>query len=390
MSDNGRIGRTLVFTDMHFGIHGNSPKYREVAVGTMEWITSLCKSRGVETAVFMGDYFDSRTVINAEALFYASQCINGLCRVVGRLYMILGNHDLYMRDATQIYSASAFEGNPNLTVVSSPVRVGDALLMPWGWGVPGNPVADLDGVKTVFCHHDFPRDFFMGGKAKASSDTSSADIYSVFGFQPGFVEAVVGNGATVFSGHVHHPEVIPVGNGSDIVIEGSPYETEYGFGDAKCGVWIVDGGKREFVENPRNVRHVEVRTSEFDEKSVSAAVAGSFARIRVDSKVSFDRLSEMQKAVERMHPFFVYNTVFDFGEDGFAGRRDTDENPLSPADGRLPVSKMEYIDREIDSMDFSSFVREVETDGEVHTEGVDRKRLKEMARTYFEAIGGGR
>lgn len=50
-------GNTLVFTDQHFGIKGNSPLRQKIGAMVIKKILETCKEEGVSNIIFCGDYF---------------------------------------------------------------------------------------------------------------------------------------------------------------------------------------------------------------------------------------------------------------------------------------------------------------------------------------------
>jgi len=383
-------GKILIFSDIHFGIHGNSEKYLNICVDTMGWIAELCKEHFVKNVVFMGDFFDSRSSIDVKTLNYASQSLYNLSKSVDRIYMILGNHDLYLRDLTFIHSLSAYQGNEAITVVQSPMHGNGYSLLPWGYGKSQTTRNDEEivprGTKYVFCHHDFPKSFFFGSSSSQNrryGDTSTASRYEDIGMDESIIKEVISNSGIIMSGHVHKSRRIPLDGKSSIIISGSPYETEYGFDGAACGAFILDGSKLNFFPNPHNKRHVELRTSSIDDDMADVDFPNSFIRLKVDTQESFDTISKIQHKIASKNPYFVFNTVFDFEACPFTGKRDIVENPTESLPNRVS-SKMDYLNSAIDAADFSEFVFEI---GGKRTP-VDKTLVKELAKKYYEMIGG--
>lgn len=379
-------GKTLIFTDIHFGIHGNSEKYLAICKDTMKWITRLCAEQSIQNVVFMGDFFDSRSSIDVKTICYASEALNELSKTVKSVYMILGNHDIYLRDSTDIHSLSAYGCNSNIKIISEPFFENGYAFLPWGYGTARRPANVPRGTNCVFMHHDFPKSFFFGNggcSRSVVSDTSVEDRYSELNMDVGMIEEVSANGGFIFSGHVHKKRQIPVGELSLITILGSPYETEYGFGDTSCGVCIYSNqtGAFDFVENPYNKRHVEICASDYWDVSKGIDFSNCFVRLNVDVQMTFDDISKIQNDIKSRNPYSVLNTVFDFDDGQFVGNRDLSKNPTDTLHTGV-TSKIEYILRSIDSADFSGFTTVEDGKSVV----VDKAVLKALATSYFEKL----
>lgn len=377
------MGKTLFFTDMHFGIHSNSQKYMDVCTDTMKWISGLCAERGITDAVFGGDFFDSRSSIDVRLMSVATQSLYALADGGVRVRMIVGNHDIYLRDATDVNSLLAYGANGNVEIVDRPSwsEDGTVLLLPWGYGSRESPVKLRGTERTVFCHHCFTKEFFFGTGRNSKSDTDSSDEFEEFGFQKGLVETVAVNGGVIFSGHVHHPSTVPLGGKSEIVIAGSPYETEFGFGNVPCGTFVVDttDSSHEFVPNPFSRRHVEVRSSEMSDSLSRKDVEGSFVRLVVDTQESFETISDMQRRIAALKPYHVFSTAFEFKNAAFVGDRDEIANPLESADRGM--SKAEYVYKAVDCGDFADFTYD---GGDGERKGVSKDEMKRIAFCLFE------
>lgn len=375
--------KVLFFTDIHFGIHSNSQRYVDICTDTMDWVGKVCEERNIGEVVFGGDFFDSRSSIDVRLMSLATQSLYGLASKGVKIHLIVGNHDIYLRDATGVNSLVAYGANGNVEIVDKPKRLFDdtVLLLPWGYGTIGGETELHGREKTVFCHHNFPKDFFIGGGKSKKSDTDVSDEFSEFGFQKGLVEVVIGNGGNLFSGHIHHPSSIPLTEKSSIVIAGSPYETEFGFNNVPCGTFVVnvDTAEYEFVANPHSRKHVEIRSSSIVDGLSTETVQDNFIRLVVDTQESFEVISDMQRKIESLNPFHVLPTVFEFKKAAFVGCRDEESNPLENVVGNA-MSKVDYVNGMIDRGDFSSFVY---GDGGKSVE-VSKDKLKEIAAGLFE------
>ncbi len=51
------IGKTLVFTDQHFGVKGNSPLRQKIGVLAIKRILDAIDKDSIHNIIFCGDYF---------------------------------------------------------------------------------------------------------------------------------------------------------------------------------------------------------------------------------------------------------------------------------------------------------------------------------------------
>ena len=380
--------KVLFFTDIHWGIHANSDKYLSICENTMKWISSLCKERQINTVIFGGDYFDSRSTIDVSTMQKATESLYMLAEDVKNIIMILGNHDIYLKDSTNINSLCAYKGHQNIHVAKQPYCIigGKLLLLPWDDGSQSEILnkLDINNIKVVISHHNFPKEFFYASnKIKKSKDSDTSTLESnPYGIDNIIIDKLSKNCGVFFSGHIHHKRNVPIKD-TEIVIAGSPYETEYGFNDIKCGCFIidVDTAEYEFIENTYNIKHVEVYTSKFDNFDFNL-ITNAFVRLRVDTNDNNSQKSIYQNKITEFKPYAIDNAIFEFECASFIGQRNLMDNPLDVI-GTTVMSKMDYMNKLIDDKDFTSLIYR-DKDGNQHS--VDKTVVKLLAEHYFNGI----
>lgn len=378
--------KILFFTDIHWGIHTNSEKYLSICENTMKWIKSVCKTKNITVVVFGGDYFDSRSTIDISTMHKATDALYDLSEHT-KIILSLGNHDIYLRDSTSINSLNAYTAHKNITVLNKPLIINDTTIVcPWGYGVYNDDMSnfDLTNIKVAIMHHDYPKDFFMGSKhiSKTNHSDSSTMIDDEYNINPSLFANLNKNHGLFISGHIHHRRELPFGN-CRMVIAGSPYETEYGFKDLKTGCYIIDTDtcEYEFIENPYNIKHIEIRTSKFDDIDLTT-LKNAFVRLRVDTNDTNVQKSNYISLIRENLPYSIDNSIFDFEVASFVGNRDTDENPLTDI-GNNVMSKLDYIYEIIDSTDFTNCLYKDKDNNDV---SITKDIIKNLAETYFEKV----
>ena len=64
--------KAAVFTDIHFGKKNNSREHNIDCEDFVEWFIDEAKEWGADTAIFCGDWHDSRRFINVSTMNYSS------------------------------------------------------------------------------------------------------------------------------------------------------------------------------------------------------------------------------------------------------------------------------------------------------------------------------
>lgn len=123
-----------MFTDIHFGVKGNSPLRQKMCAMTVKCIVDEMKKQSIKNVVFCGDFFHQRNALTVDTLNIAHRCLKAIASLAD-VYMILGNHDLFNKNTVDINSISIFKDNPHVHVIDctaeAVVNGRDAVMIPW-------------------------------------------------------------------------------------------------------------------------------------------------------------------------------------------------------------------------------------------------------------------
>jgi DNA repair exonuclease SbcCD nuclease subunit len=220
--------RIWLVSDTHLGVRSNSREWMEnIESYFRDFFIPTVKEnyREGDVLVHCGDVFDSRQSINLYVMNKGIEIFEDLSEILPT-YMIIGNHDIFLKSSNDVNSLKVFKNSPNITVFQEPQKIwfGErtALMMPWRDGpeaeaeVLNNPenYADL-----VFCHTDI-RGFTFNRTQKVEEgiETNTFENYS-----------------KVYSGHIHWAQ-----NFKNVRMLGSPYQlTRSDCGNTKS-IWMID------------------------------------------------------------------------------------------------------------------------------------------------------
>ena len=239
--------RIWLISDTHLGVRSNSREWMDnIESWFRDFFIPTLKSnyQPGDVLVHCGYIFDSRQSINLYIMNKGIDIFEDLAEILP-VYMIIGNHDIFMKSSNDINSLKVFRNAKRITVFSEPQKVyfgnRSALMMPWRDGhaaeaeVLNNPdnFADL-----VFCHTDIRG--FTFNKMQRVEEGNDVDTFKNF--------------KKVYSGHIHWAQ-----NFKNVRMLGSPYElTRSDSGNTKS-VWLLnleDLEETRFANNfsPRFVR----------------------------------------------------------------------------------------------------------------------------------------
>lgn len=267
--------RIWFLTDIHFGLHASSMEWLDI---TIDYFRSFfipllqANKKTGDILMILGDVFDNRQSVNIKVLYNAKKIFAELASIID-IHIIVGNHDIYMKNSNEISSIDILEDIPNIKIWKEPEVVfygrREVLLMPWR----KNPEAeaecvDAHGGDYLFCHTDV-RGMRYNSASKVDHGNSAA-VYRKF--------------IKVFSGHIHYRQHV-----QNIFILGSPFEMTRSDAYNTKGVYLWDL-EDEFCENmtifenKHSPRHLKLHFEEIKDlpiDEIKERIAGNFVDIYV-------------------------------------------------------------------------------------------------------------
>lgn len=183
-----QIKKVAMFTDIHFGKHGNSDIHNQDCVDFIKWFIEDIKSKNITHIVFMGDWFENRSAINISTLDYSCDALSLLNKVGLPILFCVGNHDLYKRNSRDIHSARIFETYSNITVIDNIKVIDNCLFSPFLFHDEYTQLANYVNCRAWFGHFEFQGFYLTGYNTKLEHGPSHTHFKQV---------------KKIFSGHFH-------------------------------------------------------------------------------------------------------------------------------------------------------------------------------------------
>lgn len=383
-------GKTLVSTDWHFGLKSNSESRLKICIDVMKAHLKEIQASGISNVICCGDVFHERNAINSNTLNVAYKCISALAKKCN-VYIVAGNHDLYLKNSVDVASINIFKDIKNVHVILKPepfiMNGKQCLFVPWLSQVDGLDAGSFD---FLFGHFDVPAKFIIDNyvaahakKAKATAKTASL-VDASLGGQPSenfapeqqlsFVDLAKASG-TIFAGHIHqHKEMVV--KCKKFIFVGSPYQQNLGDYGCDCGYYVIDAnGKYVFKTIDDAPKHVKLMMSDIaavgHDSYDFSCVKGNIVQKVYDVDVP---AVDDQKINQKIHDFMPY-------EELLPEYQVEVDSTIVDADERFSVdmirkSKLEYIRAYIDSISQDA----------LDEAKVDRGKLFDVMKKYYDAI----
>ena len=377
-------GKVLVFTDLHIGLKGAQKNRLAICARVVKKIIDYTVANGIGTILFLGDWNHTRVSTENNALNVSYHLMQALAKVA-KVYAILGNHDIYMKNSLDINSLVIFKDLANVVLVDkvmeASINGNKSLLIPW----LGDLTAyDKESQDMLFGHFDISSKFLIksyvaDNAAKGVSEelgkelSADKDLGLVGDLVGDFVDVAKKTGK-IFSGHIHgHKEFLSKGRWFSFV--GSPYQQNLGELGCKCGFYVIDeANNAKFVELEGIPKHVEVRVSQmlkddFDFSCIKGNIVHKIYDVDIeaadDAKLS-QKINDQQPYEELMPDYEV-------------ALKDTPTTEITDESiALIKKSKMEYVKRYVENIDKKT----------LEAEGLEADKLIAVLEEHYDMVIG--
>lgn len=289
--------KVCCISDIHIGVHQNSDMWHGIAMNWAKWLASELKKDKIRDIIISGDFFHYRDEIAVNTLDF----VNDLLREWKdfNIIMLVGNHDAYYKDKSDVNSLAILDGWDNITILEKPTTVSllgnTVTFCPWGTTLNQIPKSDI-----IFGHFEISS-FKQNVTTICTSGFNSNDILS--------------KAPLVISGHFHLRDERKYDNGR-ILYLGNPYQMDFGDVDNTKGYYVLDLTDRsyQFFRNTVSPEHKKITLSELVKigsltPAVKKQFKNNFVKFSVDKNISPDEIDIVLNKFMSLKPV---NIVLDY------------------------------------------------------------------------------
>ena len=262
--------KAACFTDIHFGMKGNSRVHNDDCEAFIYWFIEQAKAHGCETCIFLGDWHHHRSSTNVSTMNYTVSNMERLGKAFEKVYVIMGNHDLFYREKREINSMEFIRNIPNVHIVNEWIVEDDVAIIPW---IVGDEYKVIEKMQQqyVFGHFELP--YF---KMNAMVDMPDVGTIKTEHFA---------NCGMVFSGHFHKRQQM-----KNVTYMGNAFPHNYAdSGDDERGMMILEyGGKPKYINWPDMPRYRHIKISELLKDADNLLKPKMYVRVTLDIKISYE------------------------------------------------------------------------------------------------------
>lgn len=398
-----------MFTDIHYGLKNDSILRLDIADSFInDNLIPYIKEHNIKYVIFGGDLFHSRNYISVNTMNRVIDMISKLAKLT-KLYIILGNHDIHLKNTKEIHSIKMLSNIKNVITVVEPLEliVNDKrmLLCPW--------LSDLSNYEEesfdyLIGHFDISSKYLIASyiedqkiKSVESSDeltsmllkngaisiqqlqdTKKKDISSFVNRKTSprsskyigrFIDICKKDGV-IMSGHIHTHKEFQT-RGRKFVFVGSPFQQNWGERNNSNGFYDIDmleDNKQTFIQCNEPPKHIEVKLSDLlhIEGDIDCHLFNNnFVKLLVDTKLEYDQLNKIINTINAsdvLEPCIIEYQIF-IGFDNMVLDTDVSFDDTS-------FDKSHYIISCIDNIDDDVLVEH----------NLDKHKLKQISLQYFK------
>ena len=236
--------KVACFTDIHFGMKGNSRVHNDDCEAFVYWFIEQAKAHGCETCIFLGDWHHHRSATNVSTMNYTVSNMERLGEAFEKVYVMMGNHDLFYREKREINSMEYIRNIPNVHLVNDWIIEDDVAIIPWIVQDEWKKIEKMTQ-KYVFGHFELP--YF---KMNAMVDMPDVGTIKTEHFK---------NCGMVFSGHFHKRQ-----QNGNVTYMGNAFPHNYAdAGDDERGMMVLEyGGEPKYINWPDMPRYRHFKISQ--------------------------------------------------------------------------------------------------------------------------------
>lgn len=314
-------------SDVHIGVHQNSTMWHQITIDWAMWLKQELNEKNITDLIIPGDLFHYRDEIAVNTIHVVTQILKIWKDF--NIVLLVGNHDAYYKDRSDVNSLSILSGWENIKVIEEPAQFTaynkKLMFCPWGTTVRQIKKSDI-----IFGHFEIESFRFNQHKICEEGIQSSA---------------LLKKSPLTITGHFHLREERKYKTGK-IVYLGNPFQMDFGDVYSTKGYHILDivTGNYTFHENVDSPTHQKIKLSYLVEiGSISTKVKRLFknniVKLIIDKNVSPDDMDILlKKYLELKAISITADYDVNFNKFGLLDQTDCD---LSGVD--IPVAIEEFV-----------------------------------------------
>ena len=274
---NNLFENVICFGDIHYGLKNNSKEHNQDCEDFVDWLIEQAKVKNCKTCMFLGDWHHHRSTINVLTLNYTVASLRKLNGYFDKVYVMVGNHDMFYRERRDVHSLIASDEFANIILVDKPVTINNVTLIPWLVEDEWKQISKIKS-KYIFGHLELP-----GFRMNAAVVMPDHGTLNSTHFE---------NQDYVFSGHFHNRQ-----KSGKVHYIGNPFG--HNFGDAwdfdRGAMYLEWGGTPEYINYTSGPRYINTTLSALLADPDSMLQPNTYVQVVLDMDITFEEASVIKE-----------------------------------------------------------------------------------------------
>jgi DNA repair exonuclease SbcCD nuclease subunit len=287
------MSKLLLFSDLHLHPHKRSNQRLEDCLTALRWVFDTAIEKGINYVLFGGDLFHDRQKIEIYTYQKAFEIFAEYSKKNKfHVYLLLGNHDLWFNDKTNISSVMPLSVLPNITVIGKPSRI-DIDGHNWDF-IPytHNPIESLEQLKNLHSTMKYALGHLALDGAVLHGNQHSDVTIEHDGDMVNISASLFDHYKYTFLGHYHAEQRV----NKKVEYIGSPLQLSFGEAFQTKHIILFDQEKceKEYIENNFSPKHLVVNYADKDKYQLE----GNYVQIKVDNIGATDLINVKKEIME--------------------------------------------------------------------------------------------
>lgn len=289
-----------VISDIHLGVHQSISMWHDIAINFAKWLKDQLNAKGIKDIVIAGDIFHDRNEVSVLTMHIATEFFKILKDF--NIVILVGNHDAYYRDRSDVNSIDIFHAWDNISIVNNITTIEafdkKITFVPWAAKLVDIPQSDL-----IFGHFEITS-FKLNKNKICSHGLNSVDLLN--------------KAPLIITGHFHYRDERNYSNGK-ILYTGNPFQMDWSDCNTVKGIHLLDlkTMKYDFIVNNVSPKHIKFRLSEVLNietgmiETLKLEAPGNIINFIIDKDISVDKIDALINKLSSLQPLQIKTEFFD-------------------------------------------------------------------------------
>lgn len=280
------MSKILLFSDIHIFPHKRKNERLEDCLQALQWVFKVAKKENIKNILFGGDFFHDRQKIDVYTYQKTFEILKeNLETKEFNLFLLLGNHDIWFNDSTNVSSVFPLSSLPGVHVISNPERL-EIEGCYWDF-IPftHNPINALEDLKKKEGKSQYALGHLAMDGAILHNNQYADVCVEHDGDMVPLNASLFDHYEYTFLGHYHAEQRVS----KKVEYIGSPLQLSFGEAFQEKHLIIFDGKKnqKKYVKNEFSPKHLIINSKECENYDLN----GNFVQIKVEDIGETDLIS---------------------------------------------------------------------------------------------------